>query len=315
MPYQVLPMLAVLSDLPDKPDEWGVEYKWDGIRVICYWDSHRLKLESRNQREMTARYPEFRDLGKNFGECRVILDGEIVALDEKGRPDFSRLQRRMHVTPSQALIVAPKYPVSLFFFDVLYLNDRSTMEYPYSERREMLEGLNLQHPSCRIPPSYPGEGTAMLEVARELGLEGILAKRLTSPYQPGIRSANWRKIKLVTKQEFVIGGWTEEQHNANRIGALLLGYYDEDGLLHYAGRVGSGFSNEDHRLLLATLRPLERRVSPFTGPVPAGHFVAPRLVVDVEYRRWFPGGLLQQTSFKGLRTDKPATDVIREVKE
>ena len=307
-------MLAVLSDVPERPQEWGVEYKWDGMRVICYWDGAQLRIESRTQRNVTASFPEFRNLGSALGDCAVILDGEIVALDPRGRPNFTRMQRRMTAGPRQALRVAPEVPVNLFLFDVLYLKDRATMGFPYADRRHILESLALEHPRCQVPPSYIGEAEAMLEVARERGLEGIVAKRLTSVYEPGQRSKHWRKVKIINRQEFVVGGWSTERGRPDRIGSLLLGYY-EKGELRYAGRVGSGLSDEEHRRLLECLRPLARPLSPFAGPVPPAHYAAPRLVAEVEYRRWFPGGYLQQTAYKGLRPDKPPEEVVREVKE
>jgi len=307
-------MLAVLGDLPDKQHLWAFEYKWDGMRVICYWDGTTLRLESRTQRNITASFPEFRNFGEAIGDCSVILDGEILALDRYGRPNFTLMQRRMTAGPHQAVRIAPDVPVVYYLFDILYIRDHQTMSLPYSERRRALEALELNHPHCQIPPSYVGEGDAMLDVARERGLEGVVAKRLTSPYEPGQRSPNWRKVKLIGRQEFVVGGWTMERNNPQRIGALLLGYYGENGQLQYAGRVGSGFSAEDHKRLLALLSELERPVSPFSGPVPAAHYIAPRLVVEAEYRRWYPGGYLQQTAYKGIRPDKRPSEVIREQK-
>lgn len=316
MPQHLRPMLAVLDDaLPDDPQAWGFEFKWDGIRILSYWDTTHLRLETRSLQDTTVRYPELHDLGRVLGSCPVILDGEIVALDANGHPHFGLLERRMHVSPTRVAEVAARVPIWYFIFDILYLGTRSTLTTSYRDRRQMLDALPLAHPRCRISPCYPGEGQAVLAVARERGLEGVMAKRLTSPYAPGQRSPDWRKVKLVTEQEFVIGGWTEERHGPARIGALLLGYFDRQGYLRYAGRVGSGFSAETHALLLAQLRPLKRPHSPFVDAVPRAHFVAPCLVAEVAYRRWFPGGLLQQTAFKGLRPDKPATDVIREEKE
>lgn len=308
-------MLGVLSDLPDEPKQWAFEFKWDGMRVISFWDGEKLRLESRTQRNITASFPEFRDLGQAIGDCAVMLDGEILALDQQGRPNFTLMQRRMTAGPAQAMRVAAEVPVVYYLFDVLFLNDREMISLPYTDRRAALAALELKHPRCQIPPSYVGEGEAMLEVARERGLEGVMAKRLTSLYQAGQRSPNWRKIKIVRRQEFVVGGWTTERNRPQRIGSLLLGYHDEDGQLRYAGRVGSGFSAEDHKRLVSLLSELERPISPFSGPVPLARYVAPRLVVEVEYRRWYPGGNLQQTAYKGLRPDKPAVEVIREQKE
>lgn len=307
-------MLAVLSEIPGKQNCWAFEFKWDGMRVISYWDGHNLRLESRTQRNITASFPEFQNIGKAIGDCPVILDGEILALDQQGRPNFTLMQRRMTAGPNQAARIADEVPVVYYLFDILYVKDRETLALPYTIRRQALEGLGLKHPRCQIPPSYVGEGDAMLEVARERGLEGVVAKRVDSPYLPGQRSPNWLKVKIVGRQEFVVGGWTTERNHPQRIGSLLLGYY-EGGQLKYAGRVGSGFTAEDHRRLSALLAEKERAVSPFAGPVPAARYVTPQIVVDVEYRRWYPGGNLQQTAYKGVRLDKPADEVIREQKE
>ncbi len=245
-----IPCSPCSSDLPQQPNEWGFEFKWDGMRVLCYWDRRKLRLESRTQRNITASFPEFRDLGQAIGDCAVILDGEILALDRQGRPDFTLLQRRMTAGPQQALRVAAEVPVVYYLFDVLYIKDRETMSLPYTVRREALQGLEFKHARCQIPPSYSGEGESTLEVAQERGLEGVVAKRLSSLYQPGQRSPDWRKIKIVSRQEFVIGGWSTERHRPERVGSLLLGYFDDRGRLRYAGRVGSGFSAEDHQRLL-----------------------------------------------------------------
>ena len=285
------------------------------MRVICYWDRRQLRLESRTQRNITASFPEFRDLGKAIGDCAVILDGEMLALDRQGRPDFALMQRRMTAGPQQALRVAVEVPVVYYLFDVLYVKDRETMSLPYTARREALQGLEFKHARCQIPPSYIGEGESTLEVAQERGLEGVVAKRLSSLYQPGQRSPDWRKVKIVSRQEFVIGGWSPERNRPERVGSLLLGYFDDQGRFQYAGRVGSGFSAEDHQQLLPLLAKIQTPLSPFSGPVPSAQFVIPQLVVEAEYRRWPSGGHLQQTAYKGLRLDKPATDVIREVKE
>jgi bifunctional non-homologous end joining protein LigD len=185
----------------------------------------------------------------------------------------------------------------------------------------MLEDLTLAGPSWQVTPSYVGRGAQMLDAARENHLEGIIAKRLDSPYEPGRRSPAWLKVKIIQRQEFVIGGWTSESTGlADRVGTMLLGYYDCEGKLHYAGHVGTGLSAADHAPLVRQFEVLASRTSPFVEKLPAArrggiriHYLRPQLVAEVEYRRWPEGGIVQQASFKGLRRDKSVREVVREV--
>jgi bifunctional non-homologous end joining protein LigD len=317
-------MLAVLAQaLPTGLDHYGFEYKWDGVRALCYWDGRSLRLESRNQLDITRRYPELHVLADALGSRTAVLDGEIVALDESDRPSFPLLQNRMHVNdPAAIRRLVDEVPVRYLVFDLLYLDGRSTIERSYLHRRDLLEQLTLVGPSWQVPPAHVGEGVAMLQAAREQGLEGIVAKRIDSSYQPGRRSPDWLKIKVVQRQEFVIGGWVpEEGNNTSRIGSILLGYYEPGRtngragkLLRFAGGVGTGFNDRWHRTLSSTLRPLTRASSPFADPVPKRDaiFVEPILVAEIEYRRWPAGGMVHQGAFKGLRTDKDARKVVRE---
>ncbi len=320
MPRHIRPMLALLSGLPTDAGNYGFEYKWDGVRALCYWDGTRIRFESRNLIDITPRYPELAGLGKSL-KNRAVLDGEIVALDPRGRPDFSLLQQRMGIADERAAAgMMEEIPIAYFLFDVLYLDRRSTMVLPYRERRALLEGLSLAGPNWRTTPCHRGEGAEMLEAAEKSGLEGVVAKRLTSLYEPGERSGAWRKIKTIKKQEFVIGGWVPEKGSfGSRVGALLLGYYEQGKggsgrRLCYAGSVGTGFSENDRLLLSRSLKPLGRRTSPFDGPAPRddARYVTPELVAEIEYREWTPKGMLRQPSFKGMRFDKPADEVVRE---
>jgi bifunctional non-homologous end joining protein LigD len=316
-------MLAVLAqELPAGPDQYGFEYKWDGVRALCYWDGRRLRLESRNQLEITHRYPELHVLADALGSRSAILDGEIVALDDNDRPSFPLLQSRMHVNdPAAIRRLVDQVPVRYLLFDLLHLDGRSTMERSYRARRDMLEQLTLVGPTWQVPPAHIGEGQAMLQAARETGLEGIVAKQVDSVYQPGRRSPDWLKIKVVARQEFVVGGWVPEGGtNVGRVGSLLLGYYEPDPasprrkVLRFAGGVGTGFNDRWHRALTASLKPLTRGASPFVDPVPkpAALYVEPILVAEIEYRRWPAGGQVHQAAFKGLRTDKDPRKVVRE---
>lgn len=313
-PEQLEPMFASLGKLPANPEQWGYEFKWDGIRAICYSNGKKIRIDSRNLIDITYRYPEFYDLAKALGGRSAVLDGEIVALDRKGRPDFNLLTRRMHLNESKVERISRQVPIMYFVFDLLHLDGRSTLRLPYKERRLLLESLGLKHRRLRIPPSLDCEPEMVFETAKEHKLEGIVAKKLDSTYEPGARSKNWIKIKIELGQEFVIGGWTPERGNENRIGALLIGYYDEGMGLRYAGSVGTGFSDVTHTMLVAKLRSLETKRNPFVdADVKRGaYFVRPVLVADIQYRRWPKDGSVQQASFKGIRIDKSAGEVHRE---
>ena len=200
-------------------------------------------------------------------------------------------------------------------FDVLWLDDASTMSLPLYERRPLLEGLALAGPGWQTPASHVGDGTALSEASRRQGLEGIVAKRLDSVYEPGKRSRNWVKVKNQRRQEFVIGGWMEGEGNrTGRIGALLAGYHDDEGKLRFAGKVGTGFTDATLRDLAQRFEPLARDTSPFDDHIPyrQAHFLAPELVGEVEFLEWTQNDTLRAPSFKGLRDDKAPADVRRE---
>jgi bifunctional non-homologous end joining protein LigD len=319
MPENVVPMLARPGPPPNPEAGWSFEVKWDGVRAIAYAQPGRLRLESRNLNEITAAYPEVRGLLGNLGMREVVLDGEIVAFDEQGRPSFERLQRRMHVTsPSAVRRLMGSTPVVYAIFDLLYLDGHSLMGLSYAERRERLEALALSGPAWRVPGAHPAGGARLLEATRVQGLEGIVAKRLDSRYEPGRRTGAWLKIKNTLRQELVIGGWVPgEGRRAERIGALLMGYY-RDGAFVYAGRVGTGFTEKTLADLAARLKPLRRESSPFdSGPkLPReAVFVEPRLVAEIEFRDWTGDGVMRAPSFKGLRGDKAPAEVAREGSE
>src|SRR5437588_6976213 len=228
MPEHVVPMMARSSTrLPPDQRAWSYEVKWDGVRAIAYIQPGRLRLESRNLNDVTEAYPEVRGLLEDIGMREAVLDGEIVAFDDAGKPSFERLQQRMQVRSASALRrLAASVPVVYAIFDVLYLDGHSLIELPYSERRTRLEELSLGGRAWRVPAAQPGEGTRLLEATREQGLEGVIAKRLDSRYEPGRRSGVWLKVKHTMRQELVIGGWIPgEGRRSDRIGALLMGYY------------------------------------------------------------------------------------------
>lgn len=318
IPELVRPMLATLGDLPEDETGWRYEFKWDGVRAVAYVDGGRLRLLSRNDRDVTASYPELRPLGEALGSRRVVLDGEIIAVDGAGRPSFEALQSRMHVADAQrARRLASRAPVTYMVFDILYLDGRSTLDLPYHERRRLLAGLGLTADRWAVPESHPGPGAPLLEAARSHGLEGLVAKRVDSPYRPGRRSPEWVKIKIHRTQEVVIGGWTPGKGTRRqRIGALLVGVPGERGL-SYVGKVGTGFSDAVLADLQSDLRPLSRSSSPFAGTVPKADaldatWVDPALVGEVRFGEWTKAGRLRHPAWRGLRPDKSPADVVRE---
>jgi bifunctional non-homologous end joining protein LigD len=314
MPDRIVPMLARSSTSIPRPEhEWSFEVKWDGVRAIAYVKPGRLRLESRNLREITDAYPEVRGLLRDLGMREAVFDGELVAFDDSGRPSFERLQRRMHVTSSSAVRrLSTSTPVVYAIFDLLYLDGRVLMERPYEERRRLLEELELGGPAWRVPATHVGEGTRLLEATRAQGLEGVVAKRLGCRYEPGRRAGTWVKVKHTLRQELVIAGWVPgEGRRAERIGALLMGYY-RDGRFIYAGRVGTGFTEATLNALASRLEPLRRKGRPFdvAPKLPrVARFVEPRLVAEIEFREWTAEGIMRAPSFKGLREDVSPQDV------
>lgn len=325
IPEHLTPMLASPGRLPGEEDGWGFEVKWDGVRALLYWSSGHpaptMRVESRNRKEIGARYPELHALGGQLGGHEVVLDGEIVAFDERGLPSFGMLQKRMHLTSASAIArAARELPVTYAIFDLLYLDGRLTVELPYRRRRELLEGLRLKGPAWQVPALRESGGRELLAATAERGLEGVIAKRLDSPYRPGERSGEWVKIKNVHRQELVVGGWLPgKEGRSGQLGALLVGYHDRERRpgLRYAGRVGTGFDQPELHRLAQELAARSRPTSPFAEdgvqPPPEARFVEPELVAEIEFSRWTRDRILRHSSYKGLRTDKPATEVTLEL--
>ncbi|HEY2637157.1 MAG TPA: non-homologous end-joining DNA ligase, partial [Solirubrobacteraceae bacterium] len=264
LPERMAPMLARLGDLPREDGRWAYEVKWDGVRALIWVDGGQVRLESRNGRDITSQYPELSGLGRALGSRPALLDGEVVALDAEGRPSFELLQGRMHLASEAAVRRKTREcPVTLMLFDVLHLDGRSLLRAPWSERREALESLALEDKRWRTPPAHRQGGADLLAATAAQELEGIVAKRVDCPYEPGRRSTTWIKVKNVTRQEFVVGGWLPgEGKRRDSIGALLVGYREGDGL-RFAGRVGSGFTERELTKLRELLRPLAGDSSPF----------------------------------------------------
>jgi len=306
MPEHVKPMLARTGALPKDDHKWAYEIKWDGVRGIAYIDGGRLRLEARTGRDITSRYPELRELGRALAGRQAVLDGEVVAFDADGRPSFQKLQGRMHLTSEHAVRrLSQSDPVHYVVFDLLWLDGRSLMELPYTERREQLVELGLSGPTWRTPANHAGDGAAMLEASRAQGLEGIIAKRLDCGYTPGRRSPGWVKVKNVRETDVVIGGWLPgEGKRSGRLGALVVGFY-EDGELKYAGRVGTGFDEAELNRLGRLFEGLSRDDSPFSGRQPPRetHFVDPVLIAHVGYGEWTQTRTLRHPRYLGLRDD------------
>jgi bifunctional non-homologous end joining protein LigD len=317
LPARIAPMLARAGSLPREDGSWAYEIKWDGVRAIAYSRPGELRLESRNLNDITDVYPELLGINAALGSHSAVLDGEIVAFGADGRPSFEALQQRMHIaTRTRARKLAQGTPVTYVIFDLLWLDGHSLMRGHYDERRRRLAELGLNGVSWQTPDHVVGEGKALLAAAAEQGLEGVVAKRLTSVYQPGIRTRDWAKVKRVTRQEFVLGGWMPGKGKRSQsIGALLLGIYGGDEQLRYVGRVGSGLSDSELERLSKLLAPLAQPTSPFAGasqPPRDARFCEPRLVAEVEFASWTAGGSLRAPIYKGLRQDKPAGQVVRE---
>ncbi|MFY9807072.1 MAG: non-homologous end-joining DNA ligase [Pseudonocardiaceae bacterium] len=317
LPQPVAPMLATAGEPPSGPG-WAFEFKWDGVRALAATAGDQVRLHSRNGNDITGGYPELVLLSGLVGGRPVLLDGEIVTLNDAGRPDFGLLQQRMHVrAPSPWLV--DRIPISYYVFDLLDLDGRRLLPQSYQRRRELLAELDLEgaSPRVRVPPHYLDvDGRQLLEVARQHGLEGVVGKRLSSRYEPGRRSPAWTKTALLRTQEVVVCGWTTgEGRRAGTLGALLMGAYDDEGRLRYLGDVGTGFTDWMLDDLLVRLAALEQSDSPFDEPVPReharrAHWVRPQLVGEVEYRTLTLDRRLRHTAWRGLRTDKDPAQVI-----
>jgi bifunctional non-homologous end joining protein LigD len=311
LPTLVRPMLATPGALPPaaQDEQWAYEVKWDGVRAVAYVEGGRLRLMSRSDRDITRRYPEIAPLGPSLPRA-VVLDGEIVALDADGHPSFSRLQRRMHVTDeTEVRRVMGPYPAVYMIFDILYAEGRSLLEDPYVERRTRLNALEVAGPAWQTPPSWIGGGADLVAATAAQGLEGVIAKRTNSVYQPGRRSPAWLKIKNLRTADVLIGGWNPgEGRRAGTIGSLLLGLSTPDGLA-YVGNVGTGFTDAALRDLQGRLEALAAPVSPFDGvPVPRefarrARWVRPELGGEVAYAELGGDGRLRHPRWRGLRPE------------
>jgi bifunctional non-homologous end joining protein LigD len=305
----LIPMLATAGVLPAGPG-WSYEFKWDGVRVLMSSSGH---LWARSGAEVTRAYPELAAPAAALpGD--TLLDGEVVALVD-GRPSFTRLGERMHVRDTgKAARLVVTTPITYMAFDLLRISGKDLLTTPYAERRAMLEDLGLGGPAWMVPPAFT-DGAATSAAARENGLEGVMAKRVGTPYLPGVRSPDWVKVKFDRTGDYVIGGW---RPGARRLGGLLVGVPDTTGRLHFRGRVGGGIGGDAERELLEALAPLAYPASPFTGtPVPredgrGAHWVRPELVVEVKYANRTPDKRLRFPRLLRLRPDKIPGECVEE---
>jgi DNA ligase D-like protein (predicted ligase) len=296
-------MKAVLWDGAFSDPGWIFERKLDGVRCLAHRDKRGVKLVSRTDRSMNADYPEL-VAALEAEPCEdFVVDGEVVAFDGRGITSFSRLQRRHR----------ERVAIFYYVFDLLRLNGEDTRDLSLRERKaELRRALHFEGP-VRFSPHRNGHGEELFREACRKGLEGIMAKRADSTYR-ATRSSDWRKLKCHAEQELVIGGYTAPQGSRTDFGALLVGYFEDDRL-SYAGKVGTGFDQETLRELGGRLRGLERDDPPFhdVHPIPRGtHWVEPKLVAQIAFTEWTRDGRLRHPRFLGLRTDKPAREVVRE---
>ncbi|WP_242901102.1 non-homologous end-joining DNA ligase [Actinomadura terrae] len=320
-PWPVEPMMAVTGDLPVDGERWGLELKWDGVRVLAHVAAGGVRACGRRGGDVAGRYPELSGLADLLPDRDVVLDGEVVAFEE-GRPSFERLQRRMHVgRPDPRLI--REVPVRYVAFDLLRLDGGTLYDVPYAERRALLAELDLAGAGpVEVPPYLHGGDTGqvkeLLDFTVEQRLEGLLAKRLDSPYRPGRRVDFWRKVKNFMTREVVVCGWKPGRgRREGGVGSLLLGEYDGKGRLCFVGHVGTGFTERALDELYGTLWPLRRAESPYDEAVPREftrdvQWVEPRLVGEVAYGSRTRDGRLRHPSWRGLRDDKDPLEVSLE---
>jgi bifunctional non-homologous end joining protein LigD len=302
------PMLATRGTHVPTGEEWRHEVKWDGMRVLVDVRGGAARLFSRNENDATVSFPELAQLPVED----VLLDGEVVAFAD-GLPSFGALAERMHVARvDRARVLAERIPATLLVFDVLRVGDRDLMDEPLSSRREILESLDLNDDRWQTPPTY-ADGPMLFDATYQQALEGIVSKRLTSRYRPGLRSKDWLKFAHRRRESYVVGGWRLETDSQDRLGAVLVGRPGPGGL-HYRGRVGSGIAGRKAAVLREVLAGLTRPTTPFVDEVPkvdslGTTWVEPVLVVDVESLGPSSQGRIRQPSYVGTRADLTPEDL------
>jgi len=321
IPRTIHPMLAEAVDEPFDGSDWLFEIKWDGYRAIAFIEGGKVRLVSRNQNDLTPRYPELKNLPKFIKAKTAILDGEVVALDEQGRASFSLMQQRTGFRPGGRRTAAnADVPVLYYAFDLLYLDGYDWRRVNLEERKRKLVSVLVQGDSVRYSDHYAEQGKALFEIARQKGLEGILAKKRESFYEER-RTRDWLKIKIRHSMECVVGGYTEPEGSRAHFGSLVLGLYDKQGRLIHVGQVGSGFDQKLLDEIWNELKKLETKKNPFFGEVEAlrkTFWVKPQLVAEVEFAEWTggtndgSGPKLRAPVFLGLRNDKDPKECVLE---
>jgi bifunctional non-homologous end joining protein LigD len=313
MPTIIHPMLAESIDKPFDGPEWLFEIKWDGYRAIAFIENGQTRLVSRNQNDLTARYPELKNMAQMVKAKTAILDGEVVALDAEGKASFSLMQQRTGFRPFGRRGTAnADVPVLYYAFDLLYLDGYDWRRVPLEERKRKLSSLLVTDDGVRFSDHYEQQGKALFEIAQQKGLEGVLAKRRASIYEER-RTREWLKIKIRHRLEAVIGGYTEPEGTREHFGSVVLGLYDKKGRLIHVGQAGSGFNQKSLAEISKVLKKLETKNNPFFGEVEALRkvtWVKPELVAEIEYAEWTggtnegAGPKLRAPVFLGLRDDK-----------
>ena len=322
MPMTIHPMLAESVDEAFDGADWLFEIKWDGYRAVAFIADGKTRLVSRNQNDLTPRYPELKDMAKSIKAKTAILDGEVVALDADGKASFSLMQQRTGFRPGGKRAAAnADVPVLYYGFDLLYLDGYDWRRVPLEERKRKLASLLTAGDAVRYSDHYEEHGKALFEMARKKGLEGIVAKKRASFYEER-RSREWLKIKIRHRMECVIGGFTEPEGSRAHFGSIVLGLYDKRGRLIHVGQAGSGFDQKALDEMWKVLKKLETKKNPFFGEVEALRkvfWVKPELVAEIEYAEWTGGTVegsgpkLRAPVFLGLRDDKdPKECVINE---
>jgi len=315
MPAAIIPMSSQLADAPPKGDEWLFEVKWDGIRAICFIDDHKVRMTSRNGNSCERQYPELSVIGHRIAARQAILDGEIAVLDSNGVSSFALIQSRIAVADPNAIAhLARRTPVTLFVFDLLYLDGYDLRGVPLLERKRVLASILTPSPVLRYSEHFINNGDEMLAAARATGLEGIMAKRVPSTYQSK-RSRDWLKIKIVTEQEFIICGYTAGERDY--FSSLVLGLY-ENGKLVYVGNVGTGFDQKLLEMIYTRIEPLTTALAPFEVPPQIARsvtWVRPEVVCEVKFSNWTEDRRLRAPVFIGLRPDVDPKECVRETAE
>jgi bifunctional non-homologous end joining protein LigD len=319
MPSAIHPMLAESVEKPFDGAEWLFEIKWDGYRAIAFIAGGKVRLVSRNQNDLTPRYPELKEMPSLIRAKTAILDGEVVALDQEGKASFSLMQQRTGFRPGGKRAAGnAEVPVLYYAFDLLYLDGYDWRRVPLEERKRKLESLLVTGDGVRYSDHYEERGQALFEIARQKGLEGIVAKKRASCYEER-RSGEWLKIKIRHRLEAVIAGYTETKGSRTHFGSLVLGLYDKQGRLIHVGQAGSGFNQKSLGEIASVLKQFETKKNPFFGEVDALRkvsWVKPELVAEIEYAEW-TGGTTQGSGpklrapvFLGLRDDKDPKECL-----